>query len=249
MIKYHHYPELHANILAIIGYITLLDDNPPNVNSDTHESSLNQKFLKISASLLNLNLLKDIFESYRWRMKNFTYKHINLFHLNIISNFSDIAKCEASLSPESSQVLKIISSDLKIFYKNKIPKEKFKEILARKQQNLEFHSLICKVGANVTRSEEEIKNLMDSFFYEDVVEFLIQITSKHESRENKNGLKMDFLLRFREKKKNIPFEQIKKYVYIIVEKTAEIILNILVCSAEIIQEFMKKVKFKKFILI
>ena len=256
LLKYHHNPQLHCNVLAIISNLTdveLIGDKHTQTQTQTDtEENTHRDFIFIlnsSSQLLNMNLLKDTFEIYRWRVKNTTYKLINQFHLNILVNFSNFAmefKKKENSTEDTMRVgklLALITEDFKNYYNNPIPMKKFNEILLRKRENLEVHSQICKIGANITRDEEVVRSLIDSLFFEDVIGYLININNDgYSGGENENKTtSFDFLLYIREKKKNIPFEQIKKDVYFILEKSAEIILNIMVCPSDIIKQFMSKV--------
>jgi hypothetical protein len=228
LMKYQHYPEMHRNILIIIYQLTNFCDS---------------QSLIWAAEKLNLLVFSNVFEIYRGRMKNFN-KILNNLHLNILSNFSEIITETNYYQYED--LSNLISKDIKAYYKNTPNfKRRFEDFQQRKYYEIEIHETITRIGANITRSENSCKNLMNSLFFEDIIQFLIVIAncqSKDDSQVSEgsnNG--PDFILRVNEKKKKTNLEKIKKIVASILHQSLDIINNILICSDEVYENFSTKV--------
>ena len=95
---------------------------------------------------------------------------------------------------------------------------------------------------------------MESFFFDDIIEFLIifgvgennDYDSSNTNKSNNNGA--DFILRLKEKKKKMNLEEIKKIVLRIVENSFKIIVNIMNCSNDISDPFSNEVIFNIYFL-
>ena len=89
---------------------------------------------------------------------------------------------------------------------------------------------------------------MDSYFFDDIIEYLIIIgVGEHNDNDSShsgksNCLYPDFLIKMKEKKKKMTFEDIKKTVYSIVENSVLIIINVMRGDNEVSEPFGTKVK-------
>lgn len=199
--KYYHYPEIHNNILIILYQIT---------------NYLDTANLCLTAEKLNLEEFKEFFDPFRGRLRIFC-KFLNNLHLKILANLSDIVKNNAD--PEFEPILKNIMFNLKSFYRNNPnAKKKLEDFKSRKLYEVEIQETITRIGVNVTKYEKLSFSMLESYFYDDIVEYLIVIAKTNENKK-------DFIQIVAEKKrKNI--DEVKRYILSIVENSQNILLNI-----------------------
>lgn len=198
-----------------------------------------------AAEKINLTIFRDVFDIYRGRLRNFT-RLLNSLHLNILSNFSDITK--GNYDQSYSALMKLISLDIKSFYKmNQTYKRRLDDFRIRKKTEFEIHDTIARIGVNITKYEENSNILLESFFFDDIIEFLIIIGvgehNDNESSNSNNGVNYpnsDFILKMKEKKKKMNLEEIKKIVLSIVDNSVKIIVNIMDSAEEISEPFTSK---------
>jgi hypothetical protein len=200
--RFFHYPEVHNNILIILFQITnFLDTN----------------YLIITADKLNLEEFKDLFDPYRSRLRTFC-KFLNNLHLNILGNISDISKNGALEQYEP--IMKDIMMDLKAFYrKTANSRKRLEDFKHRKLNEVEIHEVITRIGVNVTKYQKLIISLLESYFYDDIIEYLIVI-----AKTNMNG--KDFISALAEKKKK-NVDEVKRYVLAIIENSQAILINVM----------------------
>lgn len=230
--KFFHYPELHTNILIIIYQLTNYCDS----NS-----------LSMAAEKINLSTFKEVFDIYRGRLRNVP-KMLNTLHLNILSNFSDISKYMVEEANEP--LMKLICIDLKSFYRvSQNYKKRLDDFRNKKKQEFEIHEIITRIGVNVTKYGKLCLSLMDSFYFDDIIEYLIiiGIGENNDNESSNSGISnnhknSDFLLKIKEKKKKTNFEEIKKIVLSIVENSVLIIINIMNGPTDVSDPFSSKVK-------
>jgi hypothetical protein len=214
--KYFHYPELHNNLLIIIFQITSYLDN--------------QNLFFLSGKL-NLEEFKDNFDLYRGKLRVFS-KMLNNLHLNILANLSDMSK----LNPleEYEEMMKVIMTDLKAFYrKTTANKKRYEDFKKRKQYEIEIQEIISRIGVNVTKYNKLSFSLIDSYFYDDIIEYLKNISRK--------GGK-DFLQEIKEKKKK-DIEEVKRYTLSIVENSTMILVNVMKSDEEEISDLVTAIVF------
>jgi hypothetical protein len=225
LMKYQHYPELHLNILIIIYQLT---------------NKCDSQSLILAADKLNLLVFKDVFEIYRGRLRSFN-KMLNSLHLNILSNFSELPNEE-----NYENLTKLISLDVKSYYKmSPNYKRRLDDFRIRKKTELEIHETMVRIGSQITKSHKNCEILMDSFFFDDVIEYLIIIgVGEHyddtESLNEKSSNQADFILKLKEKKKKQNLEEIKKSVAAVVENSLIIILNVMGSTNELSDPFSTK---------
>jgi len=147
--------------------------------------------------------------------------------LGVLANLSDVAKGDENLT--SDQLVKPIMLDLKSFYRKNSASvgmgKKFLEFKKRKIFEVEIHEIISRIGLNVTSYPESAALLIDSYFYEDIVDFLSNI-----SKMKNNG--KDYIKELCELKKKRNPEELKKMVVSIVENSCQILSNVLNLSDE-----------------
>lgn len=195
-------------------------------------------YLIISSDKINLSILKDVFDIYRGRLRGLT-KMMNNLHLNILSNFSNIDESEE----KAEQTLATVTADLKAFYKmSPNYKKRLGDFRSRKRNEFEIHEMITKIGANVTKNEKNSSALIDSVFYDDIIEYLIIIANSESEDDNKVSLNCDFMIKMKEKKKKMNFDEIKRIVFNIVNNSITIILNVMMANESISNNFSSKVK-------
>jgi hypothetical protein len=192
---------------------------------------------------LNLSVFREAFEMYRGRLRNFN-KLMNNFHLSILSNFADITK--TVYDPTFEPLTKLITEDIKSFYKSsKNYKNRLDNFRVKKRLEFDIHDTITRIGVNITKYESNSILLMDSLFFDDIIEYLIIIAigenNDNESTNSNNVGNADFILRMKEKKKKMNMEEIKKVVVSIVENSALIMINIMTSSDAVSDPFSAKV--------
>ena len=116
MKKYQHYPELHYNVLIILCQLSNNIDSKNLVNSNLKKYKLAKK--------LNIDELRENFSIHRGKIRGFS-KLINLMHLNILSNCSQLVRCASEFGTDEQtedEYYKIIYSiflDIRAFYRTK----------------------------------------------------------------------------------------------------------------------------------
>jgi len=223
LLRYHHYPDIHKNILFIMFQLT--NYCPSNL-------------LYFVAEKINMNLFSDTFESYRGKIKNSSFRTLNNVHLSVLSNL-----CEVDTNSDSyNTLMELISNNLKSFYcltdENKSKREEF---LIKKLTHLEIHEIITRIGVKLTRNAKFSKILnANSFFFNDIIEYIYTI-AYNEFIENKKFNKKtqtrhteftadnnaDFITKIKEKKRNFSEEEISRYTYNITENTINIFNNLI----------------------
>jgi hypothetical protein len=219
--RFQHYTELHLNILIIIFQLT---------------NRCNKDSLIFAAEKLNLSVFRDSFELYRGKLKS-SNKMLNNLHLNILINFSHVATNDDSYD----NLMKLISNDLKFYYRmSQSYKRRLDDFRNRKKYELDIHELITRLGVYVSKNQKNIQNLMDSFFFDDIIEYLIIIGVGENNDYDSVHCSSDFILRTKEKKKKTNLEEIKKMTFNIIDNTLLIILNIMYSPNEISDPFSTK---------
>jgi len=200
--KFYHYPEIHNNILIILFQIT---------------NFLDSKNLVLTANKLNLDEFKDLFDPYRSRLRTFC-RFLNNLHLNILGNISDISKNAAM--EEYEPIMKGVMFDLKAFYrKTANSRKRLEDFKSRKLNEVEIHEVITRIGLNVTKYQKLVLSLLESYFYDDIIEYIIVI-----AKTNVNG--KDFIINLAEKKKK-SVEEIKRWTLAILENSQQILINVM----------------------
>ncbi len=225
--KYQHYSELHLNILIIIYQLT---------------NKCDSQSLILAAEKLNLLVFKDVFEIYRGRLRNFN-KMLNSLHLNILANFAELPAEE-----NYENLTKLIALDVKSYYKmSQNYKRRLDDFRIKKKIEVEIHESMVRIGSQITKSQKNCEILLDSFFFDDVIEYLIIIgvgehydNDTESCKSDRSGLQADFMLRLKERKKKQTLEEIKKSVSAVVEHSLVIILNIMSAANELSDPFSTK---------
>ena len=125
-------------------------------------------------------------------------------------------------------------------------KRRLDDFRVNKKCEIEIHDIITRIGANITRYKNNCESLIDSFFFDDIIEYLIIIgvgenndnESTNSNRSNNNGA--DFILKIKERKKKINLEEIKRMIASIVENSIVIFINVMNSPNEISDPFSTK---------
>jgi hypothetical protein len=211
--RYYHYPEIHNNSLIILFQIT---------------NYLDSQNLVLTAEKLNLEEFKNHFDPFRSRLRIFC-KSLNNLHLNILANISDIAKSKNYTDHEA--LLKNVMLDLKSYYRNTASaKKRLEDFKTRKISEVEIHEVITRIGLNLTKYHSLSFSLTESYYYDDLVEYLIII-----AKNKTNG--KDFIEQIAERKR-MTIDNVKRFVLAIVENTLGILYNIMNSDDEELSEIV-----------
>jgi hypothetical protein len=120
-------------------------------------------------------------------------------------------------------MLKEIMVDLKAYYrKSQGNKKRYSDLKRKKLIEVEIHEVITRLGNNLTKSGKLAFSLLDSYFYEDLMEYIIHIA--------KNKRFIDDIHVKRKK----PKEEVAKITQSIVENTLCVVNNVFYSEGETI---------------
>jgi hypothetical protein len=209
--RYTDYQEIHTNILIILFQLT---------------TAVPMDILTLAMEKLSLTHFKETFELYRGKLRG-SPRLINHLHLSILANFSLV---------EDHELKKNILKDIKAFYRpGDAYKRRLDDFLIRKKSDIEIHETVTRIAVNLTNSKKLSAALLDTQFYNDIIEVLILIGSDEEPNDVQ---KLDFIQRI-VNKKGLKIEKVKKFVQGIVENTLAVVINLL--QSEASEAFTKKV--------
>jgi hypothetical protein len=161
-------------------------------------------------------------------------KLLNNLHLNVLANISDvIGKFEKVEDDFHEDIMRNLMIDIKAYYrKTESHKKRFEDFKRRKFREIEIHEVITRVCTNLTKSSKNAFSLLDSYFYEDLLEFLVYISKT----------KKKFVEEIHMKRKKGK-EEIAKITQSIIENSITVINNIFNSEGDtIIRAFMDIVK-------
>jgi hypothetical protein len=216
--NYSHCPEIHNNILIIITQFT---------------TNIEQDNLVLTANKLNLKEFKEQFDGFRGKLVSFI-KILNNLHLNILANLSAISKNSANEQYED--IMKSIMIDLKAFYRknvNQATKKRIEEFKTKKLNELEIHELITRIGINVTKYPELAQSLVESYFYHDIIEFLLIMARTSENNK-------DFVTMVIDNRRNKE-KDVKNILLSILENSQFILINVLTINEIVTENFINQV--------
>jgi hypothetical protein len=185
---------------------------------------------------MNLENFRDYFEIYRGKLRHFN-KTLNKMYLNILSNFSEMSKKpnythtqlklsngvednEDDINMEYAHLLKIVASDLKLFFRITYSNKRYPEFKDKKTDNIVIQEVISRILRNLTIFPQITFYLSDSPFFDDLIEFLFLISDWKETGK-------DFVAEFLVKsKKHMTEEAAKACIVSTVENCIIIMLNI-----------------------
>lgn len=162
MIKnFYHYPEIFQNILIILNKIT---------------EDVDCQYRIVVANEINLDELRDLFEFYRGKLRAF-YRVVNFNYLNFLFNLSECSNLENT--ELVNKLYSDISYDIKMFYRNSsLNNKKFSFFKEKKKKFIEIHEIITRITYKITINTENILSLLDSMFYQDIIEFILYVKDK-----------------------------------------------------------------------
>lgn len=225
--KFQHYTELHINLLSILYQLTSL--------SDPHS-------LILLAKSLDLAIFKDGFDMFRGRLRG-AQRTVNHLHLAVLANISELSKYKEEEETVDA-ILALIAQDLNAFYRiTKTYKKRLEDFRKKKKYDVEVHELMTRIGVNITKHSTHCKDLMDSYYFDDIIEYLIIIGVGEQNENDEENFKgLDFIAKIKEKKKKSNIDEIKKTTASIVDNSLKIIINIMSSPNEISDSFSTKVK-------
>lgn len=146
-------------------------------------------------------------------------------HLNILAHFSEICREEENKEYEST--VKAIMLNIKSYYR-KTPsnKKRLEDFRKKKTYEVDIHEVITRIGANITKYHKMSFSLLDSYFFDDIIDYLKLIKSSK-----------DIVKEVIEKKKR-DSEEIKKFILSITENSALIFLNIMSSTEDEVSDLM-----------
>lgn len=159
---------------------------------------------------------------------------INLSHLSLIKNIVVESPNEA--------VTKIVMYCFRAFFKanGSLNSKRFKEFQSRKLVDLDLEELVSFIGFQLTKSSKMVKLLMESDFFDDLIEYLIITATGFHTGDSSNNT--DFVTKIIEKKKlKKEDDLLKKQIEKILKNILGTILNIYKSEDEaLINQFDKK---------
>jgi hypothetical protein len=225
-----------------------------NVNliliSLTSNLKSNEEILLLTtADKIDFTSLKDNFQIFRGKFYGIC-RLINISHLTILKNFI-LFDVKNSNSTSNIEILgKLVVYCFRSFFKlTSTYKNRYIDFQKKKQTEIEIQEMLSLIAFNLTKNKKIIKLLLESEFFDDIIEYLILIASGYEKDEiNQSGLSHDFIQRVLDKKKKKDLDEIHKKTFErIVKNSIGIIMNVYKTGDNgIIQAFDKKVNFVKF---
>lgn len=223
MSKFFHYPEIQLNTNLILVNLTQ--------NLKFHENK--EVLILTIVDKVDIASFRETFTIFRGKL-NGTCKMINMSHLNLIKNI-------VAVSP-NEPVTKVLMYCFRAFFKanGNHNSKRFKEFQKKKLIDLDLEELVSFIGLQLTKSSKMVKFLMESDFFDDLIEYLIILATGFHSSENSNNT--DFVSKIVEKKKmKKADDQLKKQIEKILKNLLGTVLSIYKTEDEtLISQFDKK---------
>ena len=181
---------------------------------------------------LDLDEYKNVFDIYRGKLKAFP-KLLNNLHLNILANLSEIVNNNEKAKGDE-EIIKFIMLDIKAFYRKSSKNDKRKEFKKKIIYEIDIHEVITKVGVNITKSSRNVYSLLDSYFFEDILDYLLIIV-------NESNNIVEVINKIKLKKTT----DIAKVLHKIIDNSINIVMNVFsYCDETISDVFIKIVILK-----
>ncbi len=176
---------------------------------------------------------------YRAKLRSFP-KMLNSLHLNILSNFSEIANQYISSNCDDP-IINLLAKDFCAFFKfnpqNIKYKNRYDDFRTKKQTEVEIHEAITRIGVNITNYPKITGMLLDySYFFDDIMDYLLFIAfAEHNFNCDKN-----FIQYCTEKKKKDK-ELVKRVTTSIVENSVLILIHGMTEQNDVMEKLINKV--------